>query len=178
MAANTININDKLMPQVEMQMPMANPMTVNPSKSDLENEKSQEEILKEALENANKALRHYSNALVTLSNANDASIFDMICGCCCTDVVKYDYISSAKKQTKLGNEYMNKLKELLKDVKDIKPIKINDFLTFTDIFLDDIISDFLVQSKISNARTNCKKAIAELKTIIKELEDSLQQIKK
>lgn len=53
-------------------------------------------------------------------------------------------------------------------------IEIGDFLTFADFFLDGFITDYLVQSKISDAREDIELGILHVKTILDELYRKLE----
>ena len=53
-------------------------------------------------------------------------------------------------------------------------IEIGDFLTFADFFLDGFITDYLVQSKISDAREDIELAILHVNIILDKLYKKLE----
>ena len=59
----------------------------------------------------------------------------------------------------------------LRDVEAIQNLQIDigGFLTFADFFFDGLIADWLVQSKIKNARKQVADAIAQVEWILGSL---------
>ena len=53
-------------------------------------------------------------------------------------------------------------------------IEIGDFLTFADFFLDGFVTDYLVQSKIRDAREDIEVGILHVRTILEELYRKLE----
>ena len=63
-------------------------------------------------------------------------------------------LEQAKTELQLFQRELNDVREALH-----LQIEIGDFLTFADFFLDGFITDYLVQSKISDAREDIELAI-------------------
>ena len=64
----------------------------------------------------------------------------------------------------------NSIRNLKKELSDVDQLvdvdlNISDFLSFADYFFDGIIADWMVQSKIKDARFQVDKAIRELNRI-------------
>ncbi|KAG4100416.1 hypothetical protein H8356DRAFT_1661292 [Neocallimastix lanati (nom. inval.)] len=133
---------------------------------------STEEIeIKEAIASADRALAKLERANKALRSAKNWGTYDTFFG--------GGFISSMQKHDKIKESkgYIEGAKKAIQElsvqVKDVPTIKIDGFLEFTDIFMDNVFSDFKVQSKITKTKDNCKRAIDEVRTIKKELEDRL-----
>ena len=48
-------------------------------------------------------------------------------------------------------------------------INMNDFLSFADFFFDGLIADWMVQSKINQARSQVEEAIRRVEQVMKRL---------
>lgn len=78
-------------------------------------------------------------------------------------------LEQAKTELQLFQRELNDVGEALH-----LQIEIGDFLTFADFFLDGFITDYLVQSKISDAREDIELGILHVKTILDELYRKLE----
>lgn len=72
-----------------------------------------------------------------------------------------------KEQWQAARNSIRNLKKELSDVDQLVDVDLNisDFLSFADYFFDGIIADWMVQSKIKDARFQVDKAIRELNRI-------------
>jgi len=145
--------------------------------SDMDVKKDQEKEIKEAIIAADEALTYLRKAKKHLNRANNWSLFDLFGGDLLISALKHGSISDARRQLNLSKDALTKLNEKLKDANiEVLAIKISGILEVTDIFLDNIISDIMVQTKISDTKNSCKKAIHDVEAIKKDLEERLQNL--
>ena len=52
---------------------------------------------------------------------------------------------------------------------DLSSLNCGDFLTFADFFWDGVVADWLVQSKINEARSQVEQAIPQVEQILSNL---------
>lgn len=70
----------------------------------------------------------------------------------------------------MSNEMMNhEVQEAVKMSLDLR-MEIGSFLSFADFFFDDIVSDYLVQSKIEDAREQVDDAVWYIEEILNGLQ--------
>lgn len=72
---------------------------------------------------------------------------------------KHGNMSKAEHESELAKRSLQKFRRELRDVKGYSFFHISDFMTLADLFFDGVISDFPVQSNISNAKRQCDDAI-------------------
>lgn len=133
----------------------------------------------EALVAADKTLIHLNSALKEIESAKNWGILDIAGGGVFTSIIKRGRIKDVETELKLAKEKADILISELEDLDrtlDIS-LEIDEFLEFTDIFLDNIFSDFAVQSKIQKTKKNIQHAIIEIENI-KELLFEAKKLKK
>ena len=76
-------------------------------------------------------------------------------------------MNEAERAMAAARNSIRNLKKELSDVDQLVDVDLNisDFLSFADYFFDGIIADWMVQSKIKDARFQVDKAIRELNRI-------------
>ena len=128
--------------------------------------------IKEAKDAGNRALTSLESALKQLESASSWGLFDMLGGGLISGMMKHSRLDDA-------SEYMEQAKYELqcfqKELLDLSipedfGIHIGSFLTFADFFFDGIIADWMVQSKISDARLQVEQAIEKIQVIMQDLD--------
>ena len=91
----------------------------------------------------------------------------MIGGGFITTKIKHGKMNEAERAMAAARNSIRNLKKELSDVDQLVDVDLNisDFLSFADYFFDGIIADWMVQSKIKDARFQVDKAIRELNRI-------------
>ena len=91
----------------------------------------------------------------------------MIGGGFITTMIKHGKMNKAERAMAAARNSIRNLKKELSDVDQLVDVDLNisDFLSFADYFFDGIIADWMVQSKIKDARFQVDKAIRELNRI-------------
>lgn len=127
--------------------------------------------LQEAINAGNRALRSLYAAKEKLSSARNWGIFDMLGGGLISDLVKHSKMNDA---ASLMEDAKHDLAIFQKELGDIHStpnlqMEIGNFLNFADYFFDGLVADYLVQSKISEARDQVNDAISLVEQILKNL---------
>lgn len=133
----------------------------------------QNEIL-EAIEAANVALRALHNAETDLKSAGGWGIFDILGGGMITSMIKHSNMNSAQKHMNEARYALQKFSKELRDVDEDLDFQFDnmDFMSFADVFMDNGIIDFMVQSQIEDAKKQVRRAIRR----VEEIKDQLSRM--
>lgn len=136
----------------------------------MSNEMMRKEI-REAVEAGENALDSLREAQNSLNSARSWGIFDMLGGGFITDMVKHSRIRDASFYMEQAQRDLQSFQRELKDVQVPMGmrVEIGSFLSFADFFLDGIVADYLVQTKIADARAQVADAILRVENILAEL---------
>jgi len=127
--------------------------------------------IQEAIISGERALNSLRNAQEKLNSARNWGIFDMLGGGFITDMIKHSKMSDASSYMEDAKRDLLVFQKELRDVQgqmDLK-VDIGGFLTFADFFFDGIVADYLVQSKIAEARKQVEQAISIVEQLLAEL---------
>lgn len=115
----------------------------------------------EAIRAGEIALGSLRAAKAKLDSAKKWGIFDMLGGGMISDMVKHSRMNEASTLMAQARSDVRRFQKELKDVQGYMDLRmeIGGFLSFADFFFDGIIADYMVQSKIENARTQVNDAI-------------------
>lgn len=132
--------------------------------------------VQEAIRAGEQALQSLHHAGEKLDSAGKRGIFDMFAGGFLSSYIKHSHIREAEVLLEQAKAELQIFQRELSDVgEDLHlQIEIGDFLTFADFFLDGFITDYLVQSKISDAREDIEVGILHVKTILDALYRKLE----
>ena len=89
-----------------------------------------------------------------------------------TDMMKHSKIKDAAFQMENARERLLDFQRELKDVNlplELR-MEVGGFLSFADFFFDGLITDYLVQSRIGEAREQVEDAIYQVKHLLERLE--------
>ena len=123
-------------------------------------DKRMEKEVREAVAAGERALGSLRNAQKCLDGAKNWGIVDMLGGGLVSSLVK----RSAKAD-------LRKFQKELRDVSvsmDLR-MEIGSFLSFADVFFDNLFVDVMVQSKINEARDQVDEAIARVESLLVDL---------
>ena len=132
--------------------------------------------VQEAIRAGEQVLQSLYYASEKLENAGKWGIFDMFVGGFFSSYMKHSRIKEAEALLEQAKIELQLFQRELNDVGEALhlQIEIGDFLTFADFFLDGFITDYLVQSKISDAREDIELAILHVNIILDELYKKLE----
>lgn len=128
--------------------------------------------IEEALAAGRAALDSLNRVNQSLSSAKGFGIWDMLGGGFVSGMLKHSKIDSASAEMENAKILLGQFQKELRDV-SMHPdmhIDIGSFAVFADFFLDNIVSDWYVQSKINQSKEQVEEAIEHVKTALNNLE--------
>ena len=131
--------------------------------------------IREAIDAGERALRSLYVAQEKLKSARGWGIFDMLGGGLITDLVKHSKIEAASQSMEEAKYLLQRFRKELSDVNGNFNLQLNvgGFLSFADFFFDGLVADYLVQSKIAEARSQVDDAIIKVNRILNELKQAI-----
>ncbi len=127
--------------------------------------------INEAMQAGQEALRCLSQARDCLNSAGNWGIVDMLGGGLITTFIKRSKMKDADLLVQQARSALKRFQKELTDVENIPEFRIEtgDFLTFADYFFDGLVADWLVQSKINDARRQVENAMVKINYIMGQL---------
>lgn len=127
--------------------------------------------IQEAIQAANHALACLRQADAYLQSAKNWGLFDMLGGGALTTFFKHSKMDDARYEMERAKRALQDFRKELADVDQRLhlSLEIGDFLTFADYFFDGLIADWLVQSKIQDAKAQVENAIIQVRQIREDL---------
>ena len=121
---------------------------------------SQKKEINESIDAGEKALSGLRNAIRILRKAVNWGTFDMLGGGLIATAVKHSNIDQAKAQIHYVQSCLNRFRRELADINshalpDMN-LQLDSFTTFADYFFDNLIFDWVVQSKIHRSLEGCE----------------------
>ena len=132
-----------------------------------------EKEVAEAVNAANDALYHLTNAEEVLNKARNWGIADIMGGGLIITAVKRQRMKEASYELSNAKKAMNQLnRELLYlDGWATMDVQMDDFLEVADYLFDNFFTDMMSQSRINNARNQVRNAIEQVEGILDALSD-------
>ena len=127
--------------------------------------------MKEAMDAGERALSSLRNAQEKLNSAGNWGLFDMFGGGLFSTIMKRSKMDDAQQLMEAAKSDLKRFQRELKDVNiplDLR-MEVGSFLSFADFFFDGFVADYLVQSKISEAKEQVSDAIIRVEQILNEL---------
>lgn len=138
----------------------------------MSNELERKEI-REAIMAGERALASLRLAKEKLDSARNWGIFDLFGGGFITDMIKHSKLNDASSYVENAKRDLLVFQRELRDVQVMRDIRIEvgGFLSFADFFFDGLVADYLVQSKISEARQQVNDAIYRVEGLLGQLKN-------
>lgn len=129
--------------------------------------------ISELMKIVDEALEALENSEIDLKSASGWGIVDLFGGGLITSLIKHNDMDDAQIHMNQAKDALSKLSDQLKTVSNDFDFHFDvmDFTDTLDIFMDNIFSDLLVQSSISEARDKIQKTIESVKSLKKQLEE-------
>ena len=127
--------------------------------------------MKEAIDAGERALSSLRMAQEKLNSAGNWGLFDMFGGGLFSTLIKRSKMDDASVLMETAKSDLKRFQKELKDVNiplDMR-MEVGSFLSFADFFFDGFVADYLVQSKISDAKEQVSDAIIRVEQILNEL---------
>lgn len=127
--------------------------------------------MQEAVNAGEQALRSLNAAKEKLNSARNWGIFDLFGGGVLSDVMKHSKMNDAVALMERAKRDLQIFQRELKDVQINLNLhmEIGSFLSFADFFFDGFVADYLVQSKITEAREQVDDAIRYVQRIVSDV---------
>lgn len=128
--------------------------------------------MNEAIIAGKKAQNSMRAAKEALVHAGDWGIVDLLGGGLFVDMIKHSKLRDAEEKLQ---DAKNQVEIFQCEIKDVEldyqfNIEIDTFLTFADFFLDGLIADWLVQSKINAAKEEVEHALERVEEMVLNLQ--------
>ena len=135
--------------------------------------KSDLKELNEAIEAGNQAQGALYNVIDSLNSARSWGTWDMLGGGLISTAIKHSKIDKARDYVNHAQSMLRRFQDELQDVHLSADLNINigSFNTFADYFLDGLIFDWVVQSKINKSLDGANEMYDHVKEIVKQLEE-------
>ena len=142
-----------------------------------ENEKETVVEINEAIIAGKRALSALKEARQSLKCASDWGIADLVGGGFFINMIKHSKLEDASQKLESAKQHIQVFQQELSDV--VLPyeihIRVDGFLTFADFFFDGLIADWLVQSRLKEAREEIDNASYYVSTTITDLQNYEKQ---
>ncbi|WP_203248366.1 hypothetical protein [Sporosarcina beigongshangi] len=126
--------------------------------------------MNEASDAGNKAIRALDAALDSLSSAEGLSMWDtFLGGGLIVSALKYSEINSSDDHVHRAQRALRHFETELMDVQNVATesfiVNNNDIFTFTDVFFDNIFSDWAVHSRITDAKSKLHAVLQDVRRV-------------
>jgi hypothetical protein len=127
--------------------------------------------LQEAVGSGQTVLTILDGVINSLNSAEGWGNWDMLGGGMLADLAKHSKIDDARDQVHQAQELLRRFQRELADIQSAESflIDISSFDTFVDFFLDSLIVDWIVQSKIHNSLDRTTQVRQRVKAILQGL---------
>lgn len=125
---------------------------------------SRESEIREAIVAANEALEHLRAAADELNSAGRWGMVDMMGGGFFTSAIKHGRLSNAQDEIQEAKRALKRFSRELRDVDEDAGlnVEVGGLLGFFDVFMDNPLSDLLVQSRIGEVQEQLERAIRQI----------------
>lgn len=136
------------------------------------NDRKEEQEIREAIAAGERALASLQRAYDQLGKARTWGLLDLFGGGALVGMMKHSRISDASACMEDAKYDLQIFQRELRDVELPANfgVDIGGFLTFADFFFDGVLADYLVQSKIAEARRQVGEAISRVERVLDCLE--------
>lgn len=120
--------------------------------------------VQQAVMAANEALDHLAEARRELGRAGGWGIADMLGGGFFVSIIKQGHLSRAQEELEAARACLGRLSRGFAAMGQALPadVEVGGFLGLTDLLLDNVISDWLVQARIDEAKHAVERAAGEV----------------
>ena len=136
----------------------------------MSNELMRKEV-REAVQAGERALQSLYAAREQLNSAKNWGLFDIFGGGFFASMIKHSKLDGASASLEEARYHLQIFQRELSDVciPQELHINVNGFLSFADFFLDGLIADYLVHSRINDAREQVDDAIERVEMLLGDL---------
>lgn len=126
----------------------------------------------EAIRAGERARNSLENALNALDSARGWGIYDMLGGGFISTLIKHSKMDKASEYIEEAKADLKSFSRELGDIKEYANVNLStgDFWGFADWFFDGLLSDWMMQDRINEARRQVQRAIFRVEEILKKLQ--------
>ena len=126
----------------------------------------------EAIEAGKRARLSLENAMGALDSARGWGIYDMLGGGFISTMIKHSKMDKASNYIEQAKADLSAFSRELGDIDGYTNVNLStgDFWGFADWFFDDILTDWMMQGRINDARRQVQQAIYKVNEILNRLE--------
>ena len=134
--------------------------------------------LNEAAHAGQSALSSVKDIESTLASAANWGTLDMFGGGMLTTMAKHSKMDSAKSEARIAQRKLLQFEEELADADQRlqMSLEISGFSKFADFFFDGLIADWVVQSRINQAKEECSRVVARVKAALRQCKQRLASV--
>lgn len=134
--------------------------------------------INEALIAGKRALNSLEQAEESLDSASNWGIWDMLGGSFFSGMMKHSKMGNAQEEMEEARKWLLQLQEELRDIQVPLEFRmeVSSFLSFADFFFDGLIADWMVQSKIKEAKEQIVTAKHKVTRILENLKQWESQL--
>ena len=127
--------------------------------------------IREAIQAGERALSSLRKAEEKLTSASNWGLWDIFGGGLISGIAKHSKMNEATSYMEEAKRNLTVFQRELRDVNGTYNLSldIGGFLSFADFFFDGVIADYLVQTKINDAKTQVRDAILSVSEILAQL---------
>ena len=160
----------------EQQLKVANDGTLQKYEEQLGHYYSQKKEVKEAIEAGKMAIKGLKLAIESLRKAQNWGAFDMVGGGLLVTAVKHSQMDEAKSLIHDVQYWLRKFNRELNDTQvnqvESMNLQLDGLTTFADYFFDNLIMDWVVQSKINHSYDGCVDVLNQVSQIVDQLQSA------
>ena len=131
--------------------------------------------VKEAIAAGRSTLESLEGVREKLNSAKGWGTWDLLGGGLVSNLAKHSAIDEANRRARQVQHQLKAFRKELSDVNEFTDIEVNisAFASFADFFLDGLIADWFVQSRINDSISHVEDANGSIENIVRELENRL-----
>lgn len=134
----------------------------------------------EAISAGKSTLESLEGVREKLQSAKGWGTWDLLGGGLISNIAKHSAIDEANNRAKEVQHKLRSFRKELSDVNEFTNIEVNisSFASFADFFLDGLIADWFVQSKINDSISHVEDADRSIESIVQNLRIKLSELQK
>ena len=127
--------------------------------------------IREAIQAGERVLASLRKAEEKLTSASNWGLWDIFGGGLISGIAKHNKMNEATSYMEEAKRHLQVFQKELQDVNGTYNLQldIGGFLSFADFFFDGVIADYLVQTKINDAKIQVRDAIQSVSSILSQL---------
>ena len=126
--------------------------------------------ISEAIAAANDALAHLERAADKLDDARRWGLVDMLGGGFVTSLLKYRGVDDAQDEVNAAKRALQVFVGEVEDIEDVGlNVELGGLLQFTDLFLDNVLADWIAERRIDDAVRQVDRAMLEVERVRDQL---------